>query len=266
MANPALEKSLNASKPSCAAESQRTESLVAKLARFYAVMGHRPDEAGALALMAEMLTQSATDDEISTALSRCARECQYPVRIPDILRRIPGKEVPQIDAEARKAWDLVTTFVGKYVSNDVHGNYGPEHGWYENFPTLSNRILDTVRRTGGWKTYKCMTDEDFPFVQKRFFEEYEAWTAVEQIDMRKLLTQMPALQLIGNQRAMHAAPRIETLTPTLVKKIPEPLTDAQLRDRREILRQQAERCRSGHNASHQAELGSPAEQIREWHY
>jgi hypothetical protein len=191
-------------------------------------------------------------------LTRCANECRYPVRLPDILQRISGHEVPQLEAEARRAWDVVTAFVAKYVSNDVHGNYGPEHGWYNNFPTLSDRILDTVRRSGGWKTYKCATDEDFPFVQKRFFEEYEAWTAVEQIDMRKLLTQIPGLQLVGTVKAMNAAPRVETSPPALVKKIPAPLTDAQLRDRREILRQQAERCRSANTGSHQAESYSPA--------
>jgi hypothetical protein len=187
-------------------------------------MGHRPDETVAVALMAEMLTQSATDDEISTALSRCARECHYPVRIPDILQRVPGKEVPHLEAEARKAWDVVMAFVTKYVSNDVHGNYGPEHGWYDNFPKLSDRILDSVRRTGGWKTYRCMTEEDFPFVQKRLFEEYQAWTAVEHIDSSKLLTQIPAFQLIGNAKAMNAAPRVETLPPGPVNKVPAPLT------------------------------------------
>ena len=41
--------------------------------------------------MAEMLTQTATDDEIAAALTRCARECKYPVRVPDILQRIPGQ-------------------------------------------------------------------------------------------------------------------------------------------------------------------------------
>lgn len=45
------------SRPWCAAEAQRSELLVVRLARFYSVMGHRPDEPGALALMAEMLTQ-----------------------------------------------------------------------------------------------------------------------------------------------------------------------------------------------------------------
>jgi len=165
-----------------------SEALVAKLARFYSVMGNRPDEPGALALMAEILCRSATDDQIAQAMMRCARECRYPVRLSDFLQRIPGQEIPKLEAEARKDWDVLIQFVGKYVDNDVHGNYGPEHGWYpKTFPKLSDRLLDTVRRTGGWRVYKLMDEESFPFQQKRFFEEYQAWTAVERIDSEHML-------------------------------------------------------------------------------
>ena len=56
---------------------------------------------------------------------------------------------------ARKAWDVAQDFTRKYVGNDVYGNYGPEHGWYSNFPKLDDRVLDSVRRSGGWKTYSA---------------------------------------------------------------------------------------------------------------
>jgi hypothetical protein len=207
---------LNGSKPSCEAEAQRSELLVVRLARFYSVMGHRPEEPGALALMAEMLTQSATDDDIAAALTQCARECKYPVRIPDILQRIPGQEIPQLEAEARKAWDVAQDFTRKYVGNDVYGNYGPEHGWHSNFPKLGDRILDSVRRSGGWKTYKCATDEDFPFLQKRFFEEYQDWTAVEHVDSSKLLTEMPMLHLVAKSMGL---PKRELRPPPRARKI-----------------------------------------------
>ena len=185
--NRALLKLSSESSPS--SERERIESLVAKLVRFYSVMGHRPDEPGALALMAEILCQSGSDEQIAESMTRCTRECRFPVRLPDLLQRIPGQEVPQSEAEARKAWDVLTAFARKYVGNDVYGTYGPEHGWHpQTFPHLSERILDVVRRTGGWKMYKCMTDDDFPFVQKRFFEEYAAWVAVEQVAPNRLLT------------------------------------------------------------------------------
>lgn len=205
-------------------------------------MGHRPDEPGALALMAEILTQSGTDGQIDYALTRCAHECRYPVRLSDILQRIPGLEVPQSEAESRKAWDVLMGFVSKYVGNSVHGIFGPDHGWYpKSYPKLSDRILDTVRRTGGWRVYKCMTDGDFPFVQKRFFEEYVAWVAVERV-VPDLLMERPLLRLIPKPMDL---PKTEKQPnpagqQVMVKKVPEPLTEAQIRDRREMLRQQTE--------------------------
>lgn len=90
---------------SCTVE--RSEDVVKKLARFYSVMGHRPDEPGALALMAEILCQSGSDEQIAESMTRCTRECRFPVRLPDLLQRIPGQEVPQSEAESRKAWDVL---------------------------------------------------------------------------------------------------------------------------------------------------------------
>ena len=208
-------------------------------------MGHRPDEPGALAMMAEILCQSATDEQIAHAMTRCSRECRYPVRLQDFLQRIPGQEIPEPEAEARKAWDLVTSFASKWVQSNPDGGYVISRGVRSSEPPkLSQHILDTVRRTGGWPTYKCMTTDDYPFVQKRFFEEYEAWTAVEQIATGKLLTEMPRLQLVAKSMdaPQIAAPKHEpTAVPTFkAKPIPAPMTDAQLQDRREILRQQAE--------------------------
>ena len=221
---------------------QRVEAMVRKLDRFYSVVGKAPEEIGALALMAEYLCQAGTDEQIAGTLTRCAFECKYPIRLPDILQRIPGHEVPQLEAEARKAWDVLNAFVRKYVGNDPFGNYGPEYGWYpESFPKLRNRILDTVRRTGSWKVYACMTTEDFPFVQKRFFEEYEAWTAVNEINpaVLCLLTEKPIPQLhAATEPAEQKRVPPKPVAHVLVKPIPQPMTDVELRDRREILRQQ----------------------------
>jgi hypothetical protein len=220
-------------------EPGRIELLIGNLARFYSVMGNRPDEPGALALMAEILSESATNGQIESALTRCARECRYPVRLSDILQRIPGLEVPESEAEARKAWDVLMGFVSKYVGNDVYGIFSPEHGWYpKSYPKLSHCILDTVRRTGGWKIYKCMTDGDFPYVQRRFFEEYAAWAAVEQVAPDKLLMERPQLQLVAKPIGLPKAemqPK-QAGQRVVIKKIPEPPTQAQIRDRREMLR------------------------------
>jgi hypothetical protein len=238
--NRALSKSLNESNPS--SEHERIESLIAKLARFYSVMGNCPDEPGALALMAEILCKSGTDEQIAQSMTRCTRECRYPVRLPDLLQRVPGQEIPATEAEARRAWDELLQFVRKYVDSDVYGNYGPEHGWYPTYPKLSDRVLDTVRRTGGWAVYARLTSENFPFVQKRFFEEYAAWTAVQRVEASKVIASLPRLQLVSKSLNQRTDSPPEKSDPPVfrAKQIVTQMTNLQLRDRRELLRQQAE--------------------------
>jgi hypothetical protein len=207
-------------------------------------MGNRPDEPGALALMAEILCESATDAEIAHAMTRCARECRYPVRLSDFLQRVPGQEIPEPEAEARQAWDLVISFAGKWVQSDPEGNCMISRGVRSSEPPkLSDRILDTVRRTGGWKIYIRMTDEDFPFAQKRFFEEYDAWIAVEKVELPKLIRETPLLQLVAkpmDARRIAAPNQKPPAEPALkAKAVPGPMTEAELQDRWEMLRQQA---------------------------
>lgn len=212
-------------------------------------MGNRPDEPGALALMAEILCQSATDEQIAHAMTRCTRECRYPVRLPDLLQRIPGQEIPAVEAEMRAAWDVLIKFVNKWCRWD-EGYFDGESVHVvsahveKGAPELPQHIVDTVRRTGGWAVYLRMEPRDFPFQQKRFFDEYEAWTAVEKVlpDMAKVLqlTGAKTLQLVKpmDPRAVRNPDPMSAVA----KRIPEPLTDAQLADHREMLRQQAATC------------------------
>jgi hypothetical protein len=59
----------------------------------------------------------------------------------------------------------------------------------------------------------------------------------------RLLTEMPCLQLVAKPMEAPRIPEPKQEQPEALafkpKSIPEPLTDAQLRDRREMLRQQA---------------------------
>jgi len=225
--------------------------VIKDLAGFYAVMGNMPEVEGSLTAMAEVLLLEASHDNIKIALDRCMRECRWPVRLPDIFLRIPGCEVTKPDAEARCAWDILTSFVKKYVGNDIHGDYGPEHGWFPTgFPKLEQRILDTVRRTGGWKVYALMDETDFPHQQKRFFEEYRAWTAVE---AHGALLALPSVgfhpdsfslasPIVGETREL-PAPKEKPMTQILappVKKFAEPMNDADLKARRTKLKKQAQ--------------------------
>lgn len=186
------------------------------------MVGHKPDELGTLGKMAAyFLAKSITSAQVAAALNLCVEQCRFPVRLPDIMQRIPGYEVPAMEAEARAAWDTAIKFVEKYVGSDAEGRYGPEYGRYgawgppdevtgkprhpAQYPQLPQRMLDVVRRTGGWIQYKRMTEDDQPFQQKRFFEEYMAWTAVElATDFGKLLTMPEQKELPARDHGSHS--------------------------------------------------------------
>jgi hypothetical protein len=142
---------------------------------FYAAVGNPPTVDGALAVMAKALLTKASIDQISIALDACMFE-KFPVRIPHILARIPGLDV-DANAEKRLAWDVLEAFVSKWV------RWADTDRCFTTIargaPTLSPRIVDTVRRSGSWSVYLALTDKDFPFQQNRFFEEYEAWNEVQ---------------------------------------------------------------------------------------
>lgn len=154
-------------------------------------------------------------EALAGAFELARKEIDYLPGVAEIRRLALVDETTKLDAESRKAWEVLEEFVRKYVGNDINGSYGPEHGWYKNFPRLCDRILDTVRRTGGWRTYKLMTHEDFPFVKKRFFDEYKAWTAVQSInDPSKLLVIEPRPQLVEGKpekQSQAQAPLVEKL-------------------------------------------------------
>jgi len=212
---------------SSARGSSEAEAIVRTLNGFYDMIGHKPDELGTLGKMAAyFLTKGITLAQVTAALNLCVEQCRFPVRLPDIMQRIPGYEVPAMEAEARGAWDTVIKFVTKYVGCDGEGHYGPEHGMHgawgppdqltgkpkhpARYPQLPQRMLDVVRRTGGWIQYKRMTEEDQPFQQKRFFEEYMAWTAVELVtDVGKLLMMPEQKELPAQDRSHSKIPEAQ---------------------------------------------------------
>lgn len=186
------------SNESSRSSDDQTERVLKLLHTFYAAVGNPPTVDGALAVMAKALLTKGSTDQISVALDACMFE-KFPVRIPHILARIPGLDV-DANAEKRLAWDVVEAFASKWVRwNSERTVALVEPG----APELSTRIRDTVRRSGGWSVYLRMTDEDFPHQQKRFFEEYEAWTEIQAVaaDPGKVL-EMPRFKELAAERAI----------------------------------------------------------------
>lgn len=147
------------------------------------------------------------------------------------------------ETEAYAAWEQVKSFVDRYVDCDPFGRYGPEHGWYKTWPTLTDRILQTVRMVGGWKTLKLMDYQNEPFVQKSFFAAYGHAPQVAEFPLA-LLAQIPEVKQLLAMPAPSPAPGPP---PPILEKIGKPFpkgptaeqTDAEFHDRKALLRQQA---------------------------
>jgi len=186
-------------------------------------------------------------EQLSFAFSRARRGLKFFPRIAEIRELAGANPERSDDAEARAAWDVLMDFVSRYVQSDVFGNYAPDQGCRSTpMPILSERILDTVRRSGSWRAFKCMTPSDFPFQQKRFFEEFKAWHAVNAVPVERLaLRGEPRKALAdGSAKAKPCAtdpkPSVcESARPSasVLTEFPNP---QQIHERREVLRQQVE--------------------------
>lgn len=121
----------------------------------------------------------------------------------------------QVQAEAEAAWNIALEFKRNFVRSTPHGdveivprdvpNWTKPDGTRREVPVrvqiappeLPQRLTDTVRVIGGWKKLVNMTDVDFPFIQKSFYQHYLNWEASQQVvamhldgQARKLLDQM----------------------------------------------------------------------------
>lgn len=147
-------------------------------------MGATPLSAIALRLFVDDL-QALTDEQIQLGLTRCRRELggngyRPTLSIKDVFDRagiVPRDQVE--DAECRAAWDALLLYGNKYIVSDPEGGYGPRHcfGVKTDIPSVDQRTADTLRRIGGWKAIKTMTADDYPHVQRRFYDEYRNWDA-----------------------------------------------------------------------------------------
>jgi hypothetical protein len=194
-------------------------------------------------------------DALALAFDKARKELDYVLQVSQLRRLALADEAGKLDAEMRAAWDVLMKFVNKWCRwNDGYFDGENSHVFSARVetgaPELPQRITDTVRRTGGWATYLGMEPSDFPFQQKRFFEEYQAWAAVERVlpDLAKVL-QLPEAQIkqLTGSKTMDNAARNSALPPNFdapvktptPKSVPEPLTEFQWAERKRHAQQLA---------------------------
>jgi hypothetical protein len=238
--------------------------------------------------MAKILCQQATDEQIQAALNRCLRECQrYPVRMPDILQRIPGAGVDDGRPGPEEAWAMIPkTEDGSIVwTAEMREAYasarqlirdGDLIGARMTFKEIYPRLVDTARRNGvriaweaslGWdKADRVRVLADA--VTKKRMSSDAALTLLapeQQAELAGLLPEPERLKLPG-EVTREAKPirlhgfagvlqriRMDGLVPDGCdpgppKPVREPLGPDEIRRRRKLLREQAEFIRKGRAA------------------
>jgi len=184
------------------------------------------------------------------AFGRVRRELEFYPQVSQVRRFALVDETAKLDSETRLAWDFTISLVGKW------GRWGEDYcSAYidHDAPPIPPRVADTVRRTGGWGAYLGLSysnddrRRDAAFQQKRFFEEYQAWDAVKSAEQN-----FPALAAPKEVKRLAEVKRIDAPRPKVSPVIEmnprpilsqTPLSDVELTDRREMLRQQAEKLK-----------------------
>jgi hypothetical protein len=179
-------------------------------------------------------------EQLQTALIRARRELRFFPKIAELrdLAGMKAKDAQQVEANA--AWEYANRYlqwhgVVKYDLDDR--------------PALPPRIDYALRRVGGLWGLNQITTESYPFKYKEFCEAYELAPMADFL-ARQLEDKFPAKQLLGDLQRQptdgKADKRVSCVRLTsppqfVAKKIPESLTESQIRDRREMLRQQRDK-------------------------
>jgi hypothetical protein len=172
-------------------------------------------------------------EQLDTALIRARQELRFFPKIAELrdLAGMKAEDAQQVEANA--AWEYANRYLRRHgiVKYDL-----------DDRPALLPRIEYALRRIGGLWGLNQITTESYPFKYKEFCEAYELAPTADFLAFR-LEEKFPAKQLIGNfglrltEGQIEKHPFSNQPGPQLFdKKMRDPLTDAQLRDQREMLR------------------------------
>lgn len=176
-------------------------------------------------------------DAFSAALVQSVRESDYFPVISKI-RQCAGVNQKQQEASGSDAaWLYLQQWLRKWPDG------GENVGRNRNAPRLPPRIEHAARLAGGVAAIEWATDKNLPFLKRDFMEawknysqsaaQYNALQLEAPIDL-KLLRSPEAQEPVSVKKLAEVC-----VMPSKLKPTPRELTDAEIEDRRRILRQQA---------------------------
>ena len=190
-----------------------------------------------LALYIESIAD-LSDDQVRLAIARAIRELEWFPK-PAKIRELAGCGADTArDVVGESAWAWITNYLRSWGVDRL-----PVYSCGERIeaPSVPKGIEYALRAIGGLRALNQITSESRPFMKKDFITAYHQAPLAEQ-----LAPQLPELSgeriLRGHSKQLTAKPvRKEkggSHTLRTIRAVPQPLTDAQMRERREILRQQ----------------------------
>jgi hypothetical protein len=199
-----------------------------------------------LQIYATDLSADLSQEQLSLALTRARRECRFFPKISELREFAGGSVEDRFKVETEAAWTWANDYLRKWGTERLPLYQGG--GKRVEAPSLPARIEYALRRIGGLRGLNQVTEETRPFVFKAFGEAYRQAPLAE-LQTPGLQAKFGAKQLLGETKKLtakvgslpksNAEPKIGMVVPINPKRIPEPPTDAQIRDRRANLKQQA---------------------------
>jgi hypothetical protein len=196
-----------------------------------------------LALYVESLSD-LSDDQFTICVGRAMKESHWFPK-PAVLREFvmpKAEDVRQVEADA--AWRYANEYLQKWGVDRMPLCSG---GKRIEAPRIRERVDYALRRIGGLPGLNRVTTESRPFVRKDFIEAYNLAPLAESLSPQ-LIEKFGDTNLLGEVKQLAGEKRLapehnphlatKPVVSATVKKAPEPTTDAQRRDRREMLLQQ----------------------------
>lgn len=182
--------------------------------------------------------------QLEIAFVRARHELKFFPKISELRELADAKPEDARDVEANAAWNYTLDYLRKWGVGRM-----PVYSGGKRFdaPQLPAYCEYALRRIGGLWALNQITATSRPFVKKDFIEAYNQAPIAAKISPqlaetfgdRKLLGQVK--QLASGKQMAQTSQSVEPgkpAAPAPIKRVAVPMTDAQLRDRREMLRQQ----------------------------
>ncbi len=187
--------------------------------------------------------------QLEVAFTRARRELKFFPRISELrdLAGVAAKDVRNVETEA--AWKFVNDYLRKW-GVDLMPIYSG--GKRIEAPALPPRIAYALRRIGGLCGLNQVTEEKRPFMFRDFCEAYNV-APIADLLAPQLADKFPVREGQVKQLTDGASIERPDVKPVPVrtfqaKPVPQPLTDDQLRARREMLARQAQLLRQAHHS------------------